>query len=513
METVSKHRVYGNILLSLVGLIINSGINLVLTPYVTNYLGADAYGFVSTCSYIVNLADIVAIALNSLAARYIALAYHEGDKQKANTYYTSVFVANIVLASIILIPCFIGIPKLEKYLVIPTNLVHDIKVLMSLTVVNYIIMLLSNVFNVATLITNHLELNTLYKNISYILRAVSLLVLFHLFRPHVWYVQIANILVAVFLWEMNIYLTSKLLPDLRIRGAKPKVEYVKEIVTNGIWSSVSNLGSNLNSGLDLVVSNLMLSPLAMGQLSIIRTFTTLFNTVIMLVANAFRPIQLKVYATRASADVYKEINYAVKITGCICNIIVAGLVVLGKDFLKLWVPSQNIELLYNVMIVILIGDICGSIAYPLNYVFTLTGHLKCPSILSILSGLFNVGSMMLLLQWTSLGLYAVVGTSAALNILVQCECIPYLSCKELKVSEKDFYYIGIKILASCILVTLIYKKIVTVLGVAVDSWGKLILLACIVPVISIAVDCLLILNWQERKQLKVLLKEKVRIKK
>ena len=50
METVSKHRVYGNILLSLVGLIINSGINLVLTPYITNYLGADAYGFVSTCS-------------------------------------------------------------------------------------------------------------------------------------------------------------------------------------------------------------------------------------------------------------------------------------------------------------------------------------------------------------------------------------------------------------------------------------------------------------------------------
>ena len=69
METASKYRVYGNILLSLVGLVVNTGINLILIPYITNYLGAEAYGFVSTCSYIVSLADIVAIALNSLAAR------------------------------------------------------------------------------------------------------------------------------------------------------------------------------------------------------------------------------------------------------------------------------------------------------------------------------------------------------------------------------------------------------------------------------------------------------------
>lgn len=513
METASKYRVYGNILLSLVGLVVNTGINLILIPYITNYLGAEAYGFVSTCSYIVSLADIVAIALNSLAARYIALAYHEGDKPKANTYYTSVFVANIVLASIILIPCLVCIPHLEKYLVIPEYLIHDVKVLMSLTVVNYIIMLLSNVFNVTTLITNHLELNALYKNITYIIRAASLLLLFRLFKPHVWYVQITYILESVFLWEMNIYLTKKLLPDLSIRRAKPKIKYVKEIVTNGIWSSVSNLGSNLNNGLDLVVSNLMLSPLATGQLSIVRMLANLFNTVIVLVTNAFRPIQLKVYATKDRGAVYKEINYAVKITGCICNIVVAGLVVLGKDFLMLWVPTQDTELLYNVMIVILIGDICGSIAYPLNYVFTLTGHLKWPSLLSILSGLVNVGSMMLLLQWTSLGLYAVVGTSAVLNILVQCVCVPYLACKELNVSRKDFYHIGIRIFVSCILVTLIYKEIVNALAITADSWLKLVLMACVVPFVSVAVDCLLVLNRQERRQLTTLINKKLRIRK
>jgi len=161
----------------------------------------------------------------------------------------------------------------------------------------------------------------------------------------------------------------------------------------------------------------------------------------------------------------------------------------------------------------LIGDICGSIAYPLNYVFTLTGHLKWPSLLSILSGLVNVGSMMLLLQWTSLGLYAVVGTSAVLNILVQCVCVPYLACKELNVSRKDFYHIGIRIFVSCILVTLIYKEIVNALAITADSWLKLVLMACVVPFVSVAVDCLLVLNRQERRQLTTLINKKLRIRK
>ncbi len=43
---------------------------------------------------------------------------------------------------------------------------------------------------------------------------------------------------------------------------------VKKLVGDGIWSSLNDLGVLLHNGLDLAICNLMLTPLAMGQLAI-----------------------------------------------------------------------------------------------------------------------------------------------------------------------------------------------------------------------------------------------------
>ena len=41
---------------------------------------------------------------------------------------------------------------------------------------------------------------------------------------------------------------------------------VKRLVVDGVWTSVNSLGELLNSGLDLLICNLMLYPAAMGAI-------------------------------------------------------------------------------------------------------------------------------------------------------------------------------------------------------------------------------------------------------
>ena len=50
------------------------------------------------------------------------------------------------------------------------------------------------------------------------------------------------------------------------------MEAVKKLVLSGIWNSINSVGNLLNSGLDLWISNLMLSALEMGNLSIVKQF-------------------------------------------------------------------------------------------------------------------------------------------------------------------------------------------------------------------------------------------------
>lgn len=84
-----KKQLLVNMVASLVNFAVSVGIGLVLTPYIVRSIGAEAYGFVGLANTFVSYAQLLTIALNSVAGRFITVAYHEGDDSKANGYYSS----------------------------------------------------------------------------------------------------------------------------------------------------------------------------------------------------------------------------------------------------------------------------------------------------------------------------------------------------------------------------------------------------------------------------------------
>ena len=90
-----------NTLASLVTFIVGLGIAFFFTPYLTDTVGEEAYGFVSLGNNIINYITIITIALNSVAGRFITIEYHKGNKKKANEYFSSVLVANVVMIPVL----------------------------------------------------------------------------------------------------------------------------------------------------------------------------------------------------------------------------------------------------------------------------------------------------------------------------------------------------------------------------------------------------------------------------
>ena len=60
-------------------------VSFFLTPFITNMLGTEAYGFVTLSKNFVSYAVIISTALDSYATRYIAMEYHKRDFDKANS--------------------------------------------------------------------------------------------------------------------------------------------------------------------------------------------------------------------------------------------------------------------------------------------------------------------------------------------------------------------------------------------------------------------------------------------
>ena len=62
------------ILITGFGVFISYAINFLLTPYITDNVGIEAYGFVSIAKTAVSYAEIITVALTTFVVRYISIS-------------------------------------------------------------------------------------------------------------------------------------------------------------------------------------------------------------------------------------------------------------------------------------------------------------------------------------------------------------------------------------------------------------------------------------------------------
>lgn len=413
----AQRRMMMNMLWSLLSLFINYFMNFLITPYVTNNIGVEAYGFVALANTFVSYVDILAVGLNAFAGRFIAMAYHQAKPEKANCYFSSTILADLILAVLLLAGGGVVIADLPKLFQVPPQLVGDVRRLFFIVLVRYLLTLLRTAFDMAAFIAERIDLAEQLQSIAYLLQAVLLLAMCMLLPPHVWYLGAASAAGALFLLAGNWALCRRLTPELRFTPKNFSSRAVWEVLSTGSWTALNNLGNVLNSGLDLLITNLMLDATVMGQISVAKNLETIATAMIFKISSAFRPRCLRLYAEKKTEELAALLRTAMKLTSSFCSLIVLGFFVCGYDFLRLWLPGQDTAFLYRVGMIVLLSDIATGAVQPLYYVYTLAKKLRLPCIITILMGAANVASMYVLLRYTSIGAEAVVLTTLVLSLV------------------------------------------------------------------------------------------------
>ena len=248
-----------NTIASFVTFVVGLGIAFFFTPFLTDTVGEEAYGFVSLGNNVINYITILTVALNSVAGRFITIEYHQGKKKEANEYFSSVLMANIAIIPVILAVAVPAILNAEKLLDIPVELQASVKLLFFFILFNFIITLISTVYNVATFITNRLYLSSIANIVTALLRVFLMCLLFGMLPPNVAYIGIVTCICTFVGLVMNMYYTRLLVPDIRLKMCYVHWIKVKELISAGIWNSISRLSQVLSDGLDLVITNIWIS--------------------------------------------------------------------------------------------------------------------------------------------------------------------------------------------------------------------------------------------------------------
>lgn len=405
-----------NLIASMFAFAVSAGINFFLSPFIVSNVGEEAYGFVSLSNNIISYFSIVTIALNSMASRFIAVAYFKEDIENANEYYSSNFFANLGLCLVFAPIIIIGITNIH-WLNISSGLVTDVQLLMTFIAVNFMLDLLTTNLGISYYIKNKLYISSIISIGGYLLKVILLLFLFSSFQTHIAYVGFATLAVNMFIQGNNLIQKKRLVPELKIKPAYFKLKKIGQLITAGIWNSITRVGGILQDGLDLLITNLMLSPSEMGILAISKTIPTLINNLLGTLVSSFIPNMTELYAKGKNEQLKKSVKQAMKIIGMLIDLPIALFIGFGDAFFRLWVPTQDAELLQTLSILAIVPWAVMGQATIIHNIFTVVNKIKVNSLLVCASGLLNVFTVYGLLKNMGGGLFVVAGISSVYSIL------------------------------------------------------------------------------------------------
>lgn len=499
-----------NMIATIVAFIVNLGINFILSPYIIENVGVDAYGFVSLANNFVNYASLITIALNSMAGRFITIEIHRKNEKEANKYFNSVLVGNLIISIIMLVPSIIMIFFLDKIIDIPNEIMLDTKILFGLVFFNFALSIINTTYSVATFVRNRLDLSSRRNIESYIIKAGILLLLFTIFSPKISYVGIASCAVSIFLILCNIRYTKKLLPEIKVNIKDFEIKKILTIIKSGIWNTVTKLGQILSDGLDLLICNIWIDSEAMGQLSVAKTLSGVISNLLASISSIFQPNLTIYYAKNQIKELVQELKMSMKVTGLFANIPLSYLIVFGTIFYTAWIPNQNIELIQILTILTVQGEIISGVITPMYSIYTVTNNVKVDAIIRVVTGFINVLIVFLLIRFTSLGIYAVAATSIITGTLVNITFVPiYVAKRCLGLKWNTFYPIILKYVGTSVgLIVILY-----IMKIFIDkfnftyNWIIVFGTAVVTGIIGLIINYCLLFNKEEKGQFKNTLKK------
>lgn len=487
-----------NLTASLVNFVVNMGIGFAITPFIVSRVGAEAYGFTGLSNTMVGYATLFTIALNSVAGRFITVAYHQGDRRKADAYFSSALAADLVM---ILVPTAIAVPliiNLEHVIRISPHLVTDVKWLFCFVYLNYVVATISSVLSVATFIKNKLYLSSLANIAFSVVRITVMVVCFALFPTYVLFVGLGTCLAQLTLAILNYVFTIRLTPELRIKRNAISLRATWTMLSSGIWNTVINLQQILQNGLSLLIANLAISPLHMGYLSIAQVVPNALVTLTNTISGLFSPEQTRLYAQGNHNALLDELKTGMRITGLFTNIIVVTLLINGSAFIALWQPSQNTHMIYLLMILTLSGFFFTGIAGTLQAVPLLVNRLRNYSLSWLACGIISLIATLVCVKFSNWGIYAVAAVPQIVDILANITFVPVYAAICLRLSWSRFYSVYAQYLVSAITAIVLGNFAKTFLHIPQTNWFGLLLACAVTALITFASDMLFLLGKRER---------------
>ncbi len=411
---------YKNLGMNILAFGIQFLISFYISPIIIKKLGVSGNGFITLANDFVSYASILATIFNSVAARFIASSYYQKEFDKANKYFNSLVTTNIILSGLIGVVGTVVVINLEQIIDIPSALMLDVKWTFAFVFIAYIISLVTMVYTTSTFVTNRTDIQGVRNIIQNFIRFAIIILLLNLFSTHIYWVALATLIATTMISIINVRLTKRLTPEIKLNIRDSSLEYVIELAKSGGWMAFTSISTILLRGLDLYIANRMIGNYEMGILSIARMMPNNITAIIATIAPIFTPVFIALYAKKDTELLLSTIKNSISTITMILFVPITGFLLFSYDFYALWQKSlTNEELVMITMLssLTIIQAYFNATTSTIAQLSVVVNKLKIPVFVSFGSGVMSIVIELLLIRYTDLGLYAIVLSTTVIMIL------------------------------------------------------------------------------------------------
>ena len=421
---------------------------ITITKIIVLELGAINNGFYELSNDFVNYATVATIALNSMATRFIIVSYYKKKIETTNCYFNSLLYGDVILSFFFVVISIPIVLFLHKVISIPTELINDVRILFLFVFINFSLSIFFSAYGVSIFIKNRIDLESKRSIEGNIIKLVVLLGMLHAFEPKIWFIGFSCVLSTVYTIIRNIQYTRLLIPEISLFKKRYfRFEILKELISSGIWNSITKIGSIFLTGLDLLIVNQFVSSMAMGVLSISKIIPKYIFSSVVNFSSVFTPKILIEYAKGDLSSLITTISSSIKIIALFSIIIEVVVLVLSEQVFVILFPNQNHHLLYNLCIISIIGYIFLMPFEVLWTVFVAKNMVKISCSYLILESVLVITIVLFFMSFdfdNYTKLYIVAGVSSVFEMLRAIVFLPIASAIMLKIKLTTFYFPLIK---------------------------------------------------------------------
>lgn len=414
----AKKHLIANVSSNVLLVIVISLIGFWMTPYLIRHMGVAVWSMVPLMTSVVSYFGLLTSGITSAVGRFVGICLKKGDNEGGNIYFNSAFFGMLFLFSFLSIFVFILTVFLHRIFRIPEGYEFATRVLFVFIVVSTFLTALSSPFFVSAFVRHRFDLGNLAGVVSRFFRVGLMVFCFTYFGASLVYVGLSYLGMTLILFVSLILLTRILTPELHVRWKFFKRGVLYEMGVMSGWITVDQIGTLLYLSIDLIIINLFLGAEAGGRYAPILQLVLLLQVLSFTIGGIFAPVAYSYIANNEIEALSRQAGRSIKYVGLIMALFIGGMCGFSKPLLECWLGPSFAEL--NPLLWLLAFPQAIFLAInPLYNINRGMNKVSVPAIATVIGGVLNLVLSILLVKYTTLGLYG-VAIATVFSYAVRC---------------------------------------------------------------------------------------------